>query len=325
MQREKRRFLRVCFEQEIEFLCKKGFFKGKLLDISAGGIFVEDPEVFPEIEEPVTIFLTLEGSEPKIKISFQAKVVRKDEKGFGLKLESISKESLIHLKNILYYNAPSPEHIERDFLRLCSEIISPMSLLKHLIIFSLKSQIMPYLLERAFFYSPEKPFILASGKESPYYLDCRRVTLFGPAFSLIGKLFWEEIRYLSVLGVAGMSIGADPIVCSILSASEAEGYNIEGLLIRKEPKKYGTQRQIEGNFTPGMPIALVEDVVTTGGSLLKAISVCENEGLQIKGVYALIDREEEGAEKIREKGYPFKAFFTFSEILSAFHHNQSSA
>lgn len=178
---------------------------------------------------------------------------------------------------------------------------------------------MPFILERAFLYSPENPFVLASGKESFYYLDCRKVTLYGPSFKLIGELFWREIKGLSVLGVAGMSIGADPIVCSILSSSEKESYPLEGLLIRKEPKKYGTQKQIEGNFRRGMPIVVVEDVVTTGSSLIKAISACEREDLQIQGVFALVDREEGGKEKIAALGYPFKAFFTLSEIISAFH------
>lgn len=174
-------------------------------------------------------------------------------------------------------------------------------------------------MERAFLYSPDKPFKLSSGKESPYYLDCRKITLYGPSFRLIGELFWEAIRSLPITGVAGMSIGADPIVCSLLSVSEREGIYLEGLLIRKEPKKYGTQRQIEGNFKPGFSIALVEDVITTGGSLLKAIDACEREGLKILGVYALIDREEGGGERIKEKGYPFSAFFTLAEIISAFH------
>lgn len=183
----------------------------------------------------------------------------------------------------------------------------------------LKEKLLPFILKRAFLYRPEQPFILASGKVSPYYLDCRKVTLYGPSFKIIGDLFWEEIKGLSVLGVAGMSIGADPIVCSILSSSERENYHLEGLLIRKEPKKYGTQKQIEGNYKRGMPIVVVEDVVTTGGSLIKAISACEKEELQIKGVIALVDREEGGKEKILNLGYPFKAFFTLSEIISAFH------
>ncbi|MFN3567870.1 MAG: orotate phosphoribosyltransferase [Caldimicrobium sp.] len=320
--KEKRRFGRIIFEEEVSYSYEKGSFKGKLRDISLGGIFISEPEIYPQVGEKITLALFLEGTEPPIKIEFQGEVLRVElGRGFALKLLTISHASLKHLKNFLYYNAPSPEKVEKELLLLLNEYLSPLSFLKELKVVMLKNEIMPFILKRAFLFSPAKPFKLASGKESPYYLDCRKVTLYGPTFKLIGELFWEEIKPLSVLGVAGMSIGADPIVCSILSASMSENCPLEGLLIRKEPKKYGTQRQIEGNYNEGMPIALVEDVVTTGGSLLHAITACEQEGLNILGVYALVDREEGGAEKIRERGYPFKAFFTLSEIISAFHND----
>ncbi|MFN3504643.1 MAG: orotate phosphoribosyltransferase [Caldimicrobium sp.] len=321
--KERRRFGRIAFEEEVNFSCKRGLFKGKVRDISLGGVFVSEPEEYPQLKEEISIEFVLKGTEPPIKIKFKGEVLRiEKEKGFALKLLTISDESLKHLKNFIYYNSPSPEKVEKEFLRLCYEYFSPISFLKELRILMLKKEIMPFILKRAFLYNPEKPFKLASGKESPYYLDCRKVTLYGPAFKLIGELFWEEIKSLSVLGVAGMSMGADPIVCSILAASLQEDYPLEGLLIRKEPKKYGTQRQIEGNFYEGMPIALVEDVVTTGKSLLQAISACESAGLIILGVYALVDRGEGGKDLIQEKGYPFRAFFTLPEIIASYHNEE---
>lgn len=121
-----------------------------------------------------------------------------------------------------------------------------------------------------------------------------------------------------------MSMGADPIVCGILSAALFEERALEGILIRKEPKKYGTGKQLEGNFWKGMKIALVEDVVTTGGSLLKAIEACEKEDLNIISVIALVDREEGGKEALKERGYELKSFFTLSEIISTHQELQSS-
>lgn len=135
---------------------------------------------------------------------------------------------------------------------------------------------------------------------------------------MIGALFWQKIKYLGVDGIAGMSIGADPIVCSILAKANEEDIPLEGILVRKEPKKYGTQRQIEGNIREGMDIVLVEDVVTTGGSVLKAAEILEKEKLQIIKIFALIDREEGGKENIEAKGYEFEAFFTLSEILKKY-------
>jgi orotate phosphoribosyltransferase len=134
-------------------------------------------------------------------------------------------------------------------------------------------------------------------------------------FGLIGALFWQKIKYLGVDGVAGMSVGADPIVCSILAKANEEDIPLEGILVRKETKKYGTQRQIEGNVREGMDIVLVEDVVTTGGSVLKAAEILEKEKLQIIKIFALIDREEGGKENIEAKGYEFESFFTLKEIL----------
>ena len=135
---------------------------------------------------------------------------------------------------------------------------------------------------------------------------------------MIGELFWEEIRFMDVQGVAGMSIGADPIVCAVLSKASQEGVSLEGFLIRKEPKKHGTQKQIEGNVKKDLRVVVVEDVVTTGKSVLKAVEVAEKSGLRVAKVIALVDREEGGKENIKKHALEFKAFFTFREIADAY-------
>lgn len=316
---EKRKFSRFPFEEHVEFLCQKGSFRGKFRDIGLGGVYIYNSDTKPDLYEEVALVFFLKETEPPIKVFMKGKVIRTEDEGFALRLTSINEQSFEHIKKYLYYNLESIAKAEAEINRFLHDIHPLPRMMKLLNFFYIKAEIMPYILDRALLYRPQQPFKLSSGKESPYYLDCRKITLFGPTFKMIGRLFWEALRDYQIEGIAGMSIGADPIVCATLSEALEEGVNLEGLLIRKEPKKYGTERQIEGNFYPGMPIALVEDVVTTGGSLLKAIDACKKEGLKIVKVLSLIDREEGGKEKLRVEGFDLYAFFTLSEIISAFH------
>ncbi len=313
----KRKFTRIPFSNYIEFFWQNKSYKGILKNLSYGGFFAES-EIIPSLNEEIPIILFLEGTLPLIKLFLKGKVVRIEKNGFAVKYTYISPESFEHFKNFLKYNYPSIEVAEKELYRFLGEAHPLFKSCIDLNISALKSELLIYILDRAFLYNSEKPFILSSGKKSPYYLDCRKITLYSPAFNLIGALFWQKIKYLGVDAVAGMSIGADPIVCAILAKSAEENIPLEGLLIRKEPKKYGTQKQIEGNVKKGMSVVLVEDVVTTGGSVLKAAEILEKENLEIIKIFALIDREEGGKENIEKKGYEFEAFFTFNEIISGF-------
>lgn len=311
----KRKFTRIPFSETIEFFWQNVSYKANLKDLSYGGLFIES-DVIPPKNEEIPIILFIEGTLPPIKLFLKGKVVRiEPKKGFAIKYTYISPESFTHFKNFVYYNYPSEESAEKELHRFLGEAHPLIRDLRDLNISILKEELLKYILERAFLYNPKKPFILSSGKESPYYFDCRKITLYSLTFNLIGALFWQKIKYLGVDGIAGMSIGADPIVCSILAKAYEDNIPLEGLLIRKEPKKYGTQKQIEGNIKKDMAIVIVEDVVTTGESVLKAVEIGEKEGFEIIKILALIDREEGGKEKIEAKGYKFEAFFTFSEIV----------
>lgn len=322
--RERRKFTRFPFEEQVEFIGKKGPSAGRIRDFSLGGLFIETEEKGPDVGEEIALILVLKDTDPPIKIFMRGEVVRGTENGFAVKITGMNEESFHHLKNFFLYQHGFDEAILDQIETFVHEFHPLYRALKLLDISYLKEELMNYILERAFLYSPERPFVLSSGKTSPYYLDCRRITLYGPAFKLIGKLFWSELREENIDGVAGMSIGADPIVCAILPTALEEEINLEGLLIRKEPKKYGTEKQIEGNYWEGMRIALVEDVVTTGGSLLKAIEACEREKLVIVKIIALVDREEGGRENLKEKGYQLQSFFTLTEIISAYHQRNPS-
>lgn len=158
-------------------------------------------------------------------------------------------------------------------------------------------------------------FTLASGKKASYYLDCRKVTLDAAGCRLIGEGMlelwgddWPEL-------VGGMAIGADPITASILTIAGLRGMSLRGVMVRKEPKAHGKGQQVEGPYIAGERIVIVEDVVTTGGSSLRAIELCEEVGLKVIGVLAIIDRLEGGREAFAARGYELRTLFTVQEFL----------
>ena len=153
------------------------------------------------------------------------------------------------------------------------------------------------LAKHSVFHRPENPFVLKSGKTSPFYFDCRRTTMLPEAMPLIGALVFERIRGLAD-AVGGMTMGADPIACAVAYYSQEQGQPIVAFSVRKETKAHGMQRLVEGAVKEGARVAIVEDVVTSGGSTLAAIANCRSEGLTIERVVALVDREEGGMDKI---------------------------
>jgi len=147
------------------------------------------------------------------------------------------------------------------------------------------------------FYRPRNPFVLSSGKSSPFYFDCRRTTMLPQAMPLIGRLIFERIRGV-VDAVGGLTMGADPIACAVAYYSLGRRQSIVAFSVRKEAKSHGMQRWVEGAVRPRARVAVVEDVVTTGESTLRAIARCREEGLRVERVVALVDREEGGMERI---------------------------
>ena len=161
-------------------------------------------------------------------------------------------------------------------------------------------------------------FILASGARSSYYIDGRRTTMSGAGQRLIGRLGLAAIdeRGWNPAAVGGLTLGADPVAFAIAHAAALEGRTLDGFTVRKEPKAHGTGRRIEGGFEPGMAVVVVEDVVTTGESALRAIRAVEEEGGRVLGVLAVVDREEGGRARLEAEGYALEALFTASELLA---------
>ncbi|NLV25375.1 MAG: orotate phosphoribosyltransferase [Deltaproteobacteria bacterium] len=164
----------------------------------------------------------------------------------------------------------------------------------------------------------EREVTLTSGRKSNFYFDGKQTTLHGHGGYLTGRLFYAEAMKFPapVEGVGGLTMGADPIATATSLVSYLEKNPIPAFIIRKEPKKHGTGQWIEGrkNLKSGARVVIVEDVVTTGGSSLKAVERAREEGLEVLGVVALVDREEGGREFLAEQGVALRAIFTKTEV-----------
>ena len=179
----------------------------------------------------------------------------------------------------------------------------------------LKRRLARLLVEKSY---REGDFVLASGRRSDYYFDCRVTALHAEGSWLIGTLFNHMLRDMDIRGVGGMTMGADPLVAATTVISHEQGRPLHGLLVRKEAKGHGTGQFVEGlgNFAAGDRVAMLEDVVTTGGSLLKACHRISEAELNIVAVCAILDREEGGREKLREAGHELLALFTRAELVA---------
>ncbi|MCR4338665.1 MAG: orotate phosphoribosyltransferase [Gemmatimonadaceae bacterium] len=156
---------------------------------------------------------------------------------------------------------------------------------------------------------------LSSGKQSDYYVDSKVVT-YGPEGAiLVGTAVWDAIRDENVAGVGGLTLGADAIVVATVIAAHYAGYDLPGFIVRKEPKKHGMKRMIEGVLPePGSRIAIVDDVVTSGGSVFQSIDEAERDGLEVAIVVPLVDREEGAREKIESRGIKFTPICTARQL-----------
>lgn len=177
-----------------------------------------------------------------------------------------------------------------------------------------RRELLALLKAKSFRYSPEKPFRLASGRESPYYVDCRPVSHSARGLALIGEILFEMVRDLDIRAAGGLTMGADPLAHALALVSYQKGRPIDAFSVRKFPKDYGAGGLIVGPVAPGDPVAVLEDVITTGGSLRQAISAAQDFGLVVKGVIILVDRQEGGRERVEELVRPVRAVFTLEEL-----------
>ena len=151
-------------------------------------------------------------------------------------------------------------------------------------------------------------FTLSSGEESEHYVNCKPVILTGKGLELVSTMMLD---YIDTACVAGLTLGADPLVSGVALVGKGAG-----LIIRKEPKGHGTQSQIEGPLPPiGTTVTVLEDVTTTGASAIKAVEVLRNSGYHVNRVVTIVDRQEGASDAMMEAGLEFRSLVTLEELV----------
>lgn len=158
-------------------------------------------------------------------------------------------------------------------------------------------------------------FTLVSGRKSKFYFDSKKTTLLPEGAYLVAAEVLDMLKSheIEADAIGGMTLGADPVVCPVAALSHLAGRPLRAFIVRKEAKGHGTGNQIEGNLAPGSRVVIVDDVVTTGGSTLRAIEAAEDAGLHVVAVLCIVDREEGGGEKL--SSWPFLPMFNRMDIF----------
>lgn len=178
-----------------------------------------------------------------------------------------------------------------------------------------KKDLLSTLYSKSFKYS-EEGFTLSSGKKSNVYIDVKKTALSAVALELIGYAYFQKLKLAPIDAIGGMTLGADPIAYAAAFMCTMRGKYLDVFIVRKEPKGHGTQAPIEGSVEPGANVVVVEDVVTTGASTIKAVKRAQEAGFNVLRVIPLIDREEGGAEAIeKETGVKVDPVFTLADLM----------
>jgi orotate phosphoribosyltransferase len=155
-------------------------------------------------------------------------------------------------------------------------------------------------------------FVLASGRPSTYYIDCRPATMSAEGMVLIGRMGHDAIRRAGwrPAAIGGLTMGADPVSYAIAAASYGSDIPVDAFSVRKNTKGHGTGRVVEGNFKSGYSVVIVEDVITSGDSARRAVQAVEKAGGKVLGILALVDREEGGRATLEAAGHSVHALTT---------------
>lgn len=179
---------------------------------------------------------------------------------------------------------------------------------------STRDELMSHILEHSL---RTGDFTLASGKKSAYYFNGKNTTLESRGAYLTARVFLAMIGDDVPDAIGGLTLGADPIVGSMLTLAGMEDLQLNGFIVRKKAKDHGTKSLIEGPVKEGDKVVIIEDVVTTGGSSMEAIDALKSLGCDIRKVLAIVDREEGGRANLLEAGYRLESIFTARELLAA--------
>ncbi len=157
-------------------------------------------------------------------------------------------------------------------------------------------------------------FVLTSGARSNYYIDGKFISLTSEGLAYFSRVVLDMIENTEVDLIGGMTLGADPIIGAVVAMSHLIGRPLDGIIIRKEAKEHGRTKQIEGPMKDGARVVIIEDVVTTGGSSIRAIEAVEKAGGKVVKVITLVDRLAGGRESFESKGYDFEPIFTIKDL-----------
>ena len=183
----------------------------------------------------------------------------------------------------------------------------------------MKNRLLELVLEKSFQYAEEPIFKLVSGGVSNFYFNCKPAMLDPEGKELIGRLVFAQIKDLEISGIGGLELGSVPISSAVSLISQLEGKPLKEFIVRKEEKDHGIPAKMEGEFTPGEKVVVVDDVITTGGSTIKAIEAVENLGLTVVKVVVLVDREEmNGRQNIQKLCPELEALVTRSEVMELY-------
>ncbi len=175
-----------------------------------------------------------------------------------------------------------------------------------------KAKLLKQLIEKSY---KKGNFTLSSGKKSSHYMNCKPVSLNGEGLNLISELFLE-LKDSRAKVVAGLTLGADPLVSGLIVKAASKGLDLSGLIIRKEIKQHGTKAGIEGpKLEEGTLVTVLEDVVTTAGSVIKAIKKLRENNYIVEEVLSIVDRQEGGSKALSNENVKLKSLFTIKDFL----------
>jgi len=179
----------------------------------------------------------------------------------------------------------------------------------------MKQELVRLLCEKSFKYSEAPTFKLVSGKMSRFYVNCKPTALSPRGMYLIGHLLFDAVAASNIAGIGGLTFGADPMAVAAAFVSELKGKPVNAFSIRKTKKDHGIAKWIEGDLKPGDPVAIIDDVATTGGSTIQAVERAREEGLKVVKAVVVVDRQEGGLENIREHVPDATAIITRDELV----------
>jgi orotate phosphoribosyltransferase len=156
-------------------------------------------------------------------------------------------------------------------------------------------------------------FTLASGKESTFYIDSKKAIFNSEILALLANELWERTKDLNIQAMGGLEVGAIPMACATAVRFHSEGRSLESFFVRKQVKDHGSKQRVEGRVREGDRVAVVDDVLTTGGSLLQAVEEVEKIGAKVVAVICIVDRLEGAREKIAPK-YNYMPIFTIRDL-----------